>query len=51
MKKSVTIIIVIALLAAVAFWLVGKYNAMVSADENVKTAWAQVENQDRKSVV
>ena len=45
MKKSVTIIIVIALLAAVAFWLVGKYNAMVSADENVNTAWAQVENQ------
>jgi len=45
MKKSVTIIIVIALLVAVAFWLVGKYNAMVSADENVKTAWAQVENQ------
>ena len=45
MKKSVTIIIVIALVAAVAFWLVGKYNAMVSADENVKTAWAQVENQ------
>ena len=45
MKKSVTIIIVIALLAAVAFWLVGKYNAMVSADENVKTAWAQFENQ------
>lgn len=45
MKKSVTIIIVIALLAAVAFWLVGKYNAMVSAEENVKTAWAQVENQ------
>lgn len=45
MKKSVTIIIVIALLAAVAFWLVGKYNAMVSADENVKTAWSQVENQ------
>ena len=45
MKKSVTIIIVIALLAAVAFWFVGKYNAMVSADENVKTAWAQVENQ------
>lgn len=45
MKKSVTIIIVIALMAAVAFWLVGKYNAMVSADENVKTAWAQVENQ------
>lgn len=45
MKKSVTIIIVIALLAAVAFGLVGKYNAMVSAEENVKTAWAQVENQ------
>lgn len=45
MKKTTTIIIIVALLAAVAFWLVGKYNAMVTADENVKTAWSQVENQ------
>lgn len=45
MKKSVTIIVIIAVLAAVAFWIVGKYNAMVTAEENVKTTWAQVENQ------
>ena len=45
MKKTTTIVVIVAVLAAVAFWLVGKYNAMVTADENVKTAWAQVENQ------
>lgn len=45
MKKSVTIIVIIAVLAALTFWMVGKYNAMVTAEENVKTAWAQVENQ------
>lgn len=45
MKKSVTIIVIIAVLAALVFWMVGKYNAMVTAEENVKTAWAQVENQ------
>lgn len=45
MKKSVTIIVIIAVLAALTFWMVGKYNAIVTAEENVKTAWAQVENQ------
>lgn len=45
MKKSVTIIVIIAVLAALTFWMVGKYNAMVTAEENVNTAWAQVENQ------
>jgi len=45
MKKTTTIIVIIAVLAALAFWFIGKYNAMVIADENVKTAWAQVENQ------
>ena len=45
MKKSVTIIVIIAVVAALTFWMVGKYNAMVTAEENVKTAWAQVENQ------
>ena len=45
MKKSVTIIVIIAVVAALVFWIVGKYNAMVTAEENVKTAWAQVENQ------
>ena len=45
MKKTTIIIVIVAVLAAIVFWFVGKYNAMVSADENVKTAWAQVENQ------
>lgn len=45
MKRTVTIIVVVALLAAVAFWFIGKYNAMVTAEENVTTAWSQVENQ------
>lgn len=45
MKKSVTIIVIIAVLAALTFWMVGRYNAIVTAEENVRTAWAQVENQ------
>ncbi len=45
MKKTTVIIVIVAVLAAIVFWFVGKYNAMVNADENVKTAWAQVENQ------
>lgn len=45
MKKTTIIIIVIAVLAAIVFWFIGKYNAMVTADENVQTAWSQVENQ------
>ena len=45
MKKSVTIIVIIAVLADLTFWMVGKYNAIVTAEENVKRAWAQVENE------
>ena len=45
MKRNVIIIVVVALVAGLAFWLAGKYNAMVTAEENVTTAWSQVENQ------
>lgn len=45
MKKRVIIIVIIALVAACVFWLIGKYNAMITAEENVTTAWSQVENQ------
>lgn len=45
MKKTTSIIVILALLAAVVLWFVGKYNAMVTLEENVETAWAQVENQ------
>ena len=42
MKKST--IITIAAVAAVGLWLVGAYTGMVTAEEDVDTAWSQVEN-------
>lgn len=42
MKKGT--IITIAAVAAVALWLVGAYNGMVTAEEGVESAWSQVEN-------
>ena len=37
---------VIALVVVIgAGWMIGGYNRVVAMDENVKTAWAQVENQ------
>ena len=45
MKKATSIIVILAVLAAIVLWFVGKYNAMVTAEENVETSWAQVENQ------
>ena len=43
MKK--TWIVVIAIVAIIAIWLVSGYNSLVKQEENVKTAWSQVENQ------
>lgn len=40
-----TWIIIVAILAAIAFWGFGKYNAMVEGEENVENAWGQVDNQ------
>lgn len=34
-----------AVIALVAIWGVSSYNGLVTADESVKTAWSQVENQ------
>ena len=45
MKRNVIIIVVVALVAGLAFWLAGKYNAIVTEEENVTTACSQVENQ------
>ena len=46
MKKNVlSTIIVVALLGVIAAWLVGRYNTMVTMQENVENAWGQVENQ------
>ena len=43
-KKSLTIVIVVAVLAIILLWGVGVNNRLVTQDENVQKAWAQVEN-------
>ena len=44
-KKTLTSIVVLGVLAIVIIWGVGRYNAIITAEENVNTAWSQVENQ------
>ncbi len=45
MKKSYIILIIIGLLLIITFmWIKGTYNGMVTKEEGVTTAWAQVEN-------
>ena len=45
MKKGLIALIVIGAVILGAFlWVKGAYNSMVTQDENVQTAWAQVEN-------
>ncbi len=45
--KTVLIIlgVLVALVAGVVLWGVGQYNRVVTMDEQVKSQWAQVENQ------
>lgn len=45
MKKALPWIVVLGVLAIIVLWGIGRYNAIVSAEENVETAWSQVENQ------
>ena len=42
MKKGIVIIVVVV--AAMAIWAVSGYNSLVTSEENVKSAWSQVEN-------
>ena len=42
MKKNT--IIAIAAVAVIGVWLAAGYNKLVTADEEVDTAWSQVEN-------
>ena len=44
-KKTIIWIAVLGVLAIAIIWGVGRYNAIISAEENVNTAWSQVENQ------
>lgn len=45
MNKKTILLIILAAVLAIVFWGIGRYNALVTAEENVETAWAQVENQ------
>ncbi|MBR1808876.1 MAG: LemA family protein [Paludibacteraceae bacterium] len=44
-KKILWTIIIVAVVAIIGFWMAGKYNSMVTEQENVETSWGQVENQ------
>ena len=44
-KKTVTWIVILGVVAIAIIWGVGRYNAIITAEENVNTAWSQVENQ------
>ena len=43
MKKGLIVLIVVAGIALALFaWVKGAYNSMVTAEENVSSAWSQV---------
>ena len=44
-KKILTWIVVLGVLAIAVVWGVSRYNAIITAEENVNTAWSQAENQ------
>ena len=44
MKKTGIIIAIVAVLAVIVLWGIGVNNRLVTADESVQKAWAQVEN-------
>lgn len=45
MNKTKTWIVVLGVLAIIALWVVNAYNAFVAGEEEVESAWSQVENQ------
>lgn len=45
MKKRTITIIIVAIVATIAFWAISGYNSLVSMDENVSNQWANVETQ------
>ena len=45
MKKSLSWIVVLGVLAIIALWAVNVYNGLVEQEETVESAWSQVENQ------
>lgn len=49
-KKFLPWIVVLGVLAIVVIWGIGRYNAIITAEEGVNTAWSQVENQYQRRV-
>ena len=45
MKKALPWIVVLGILAIIALWVANVYNSFVAAEEEVESAWSQVENQ------
>jgi LemA protein len=47
MNKNLLVVlgVIVGLVLLVGGWMISGYNRVVTMDENVKTAWAQVENQ------
>ena len=51
MKKNVLyLLFVISALGAICSWVVGRYNGIVTLEENVETAWSQVETQYQRRI-
>jgi len=45
MKKStITLLVVVGILVALASWVIGAYNGLVTLDEETNGKWAQVES-------
>ena len=45
MKRGyVVLVVIVAVVVGLFFWVIGIYNSMVRMDEGVSSAWAQVEN-------
>ena len=45
MKKLLPWIVILGVLAIIALWAVNVYNGLVENEENVESAWSQVDNQ------
>lgn len=45
MKRALPWIVVLGILAIIVLWVANAYNSFVAAEEEVESAWSQVENQ------
>lgn len=44
-RTTVIVALIVGLLVLISLWLMGGYNRLIAADENVNNAWRQVETQ------